>query len=181
MIIKRLAPRVEIDGILVFDASALGGSTEVGNALRPALDLLRQKDPVRFNRLRRHVREVIVAPISGAEYVHHLDVCFIGASTVQRGPPASLALILVHEATHALLQHRGCGWSTESRPRHEKICLRQEMRCALNLGDPYWIDLIRAKAERPVGRDEEIAARAEEIAALGLPRWFQKLWKYAQS
>lgn len=92
---------------------------------------------------------------------------------------ADVAATLVHEATHAWLEHLGFQYTAPERARIEAICYRRALRFARRL--PAATDLV-AKIERQLTRDpnyltndafrERIIA---ELKHLGIPDWVVRL------
>ena len=56
-----------------------------------------------------------------------LRACGLGADHVLCDPSASIAMTLVHEATHARLDQAGILYTAELRPRIERLCVRQKI------------------------------------------------------
>lgn len=177
---KRVSRAYTIHGIAVVE----GTNTEMGDALahemERAIELIRRHDQRSFYRIRRHTPEIIVMPITGATYSYDIGTCMLGEREVLRGNPAATACLLIHEATHARLHHRGIKWSDSSRSRVERICRREEYRFAKKLGNTALENHLRLKVESSISRDEEIQVHVEDLKGMGAPRWLQALWRYAR-
>jgi hypothetical protein len=100
-----------------------------------ALNLIRNFDPVRYNRLRRDVRRiwVKVIPTGMANFEHSTWTCNLDPRYMKDQPAESIACTIVHEATHARLFRRGIDYEEERRARVEQICLRRELAFASKL------------------------------------------------
>lgn len=123
--------------------------------------------------------EIIIAPVLGAEYSFALRVCLLGRGLVSRGDIRIMATVLIHETTHGWLYAKGIRWSEDRHQRVEAICLREELRFARRLADGrLQMAVLRRLNELPQ-REDELQERARSIGALGMPRWFTRLWMYA--
>ena len=64
-----------------------------------------------------------------AQYAREINACEIDERYMlgERYAPELAASVIVHEATHARLEHMGFVYQEERRQRIEEICLRQEL------------------------------------------------------
>ena len=114
-----------------------------------ALDLIAAYDRVRYDRLRRDLKRVWVRTLFGdlANFNESADACELDVRFVLDAEPSpeTVASIIVHEATHARLWHRGIGYEAHLRSRVEAVCFRRELAFAKKLpnGKP-----LRKRAER---------------------------------
>jgi hypothetical protein len=178
---RHIVPSAVVAGIRIVDAASLTAVSHAAERIKPALDLLQTTDPRRFNRVRRNIPELVVIPISGAEYSFHLRTCFIGHVAANQGSPESLALMLIHESTHAELHRRGFEMTPITHGRHEKLCIKEELRFTRRLNDTRWVSLVGQRLNEIPSRADEVQARITEIAAAGMPKWYQRLVAYANS
>jgi hypothetical protein len=98
---------------------------------------------------------------------------FLTLPTVLASAPASLAMTIVHEATHGRIIDRGIQYYVENRDRIEGACVRQEAVFARSLpGGEALAAAEMRKLEQPWWSDQAILegklrmAKAEE-----LPEW----------
>lgn len=94
--------------------------------------------------------------------------------TVLSSASANLAMVIVHEATHARIDNRGIAYYVEDRERIEAACVRQEALFARALpGGEALADAEVKMLENPWWSDQSMEegklrlARAEEM-----PGWF---------
>ena len=130
------------------------GIADVGNPdglfsskVMEALHLVALHDPRRFKRIEQMIRWVAnQATVHGglAEYHSDLSACFIDFPRLapvseDRFRLACVACILVHEATHGLIEHRGIRYGPETRGRIERLCVLEQNRFAsrLQASDPH--------------------------------------------
>ena len=175
----RSAPTSVRDDVRIIDGTALGGGAGEPEALIPALDLIEQKVPERYARLKKVMNTVVLMPIGrGAEWVGNVKACYIDRDTVLDHPSAAVASLLVHESTHAYLDHLGCRWSPDRYPRIEAICIREEIRFAEILGDKELEHWARRRLHNipPLGHWDEDRL-INELAVL--PKWMGRLYEYA--
>ncbi len=89
----------------------------------------------------------------------------------------SIASVLVHEATHARLDHCGFGYDEAERDRIEKVCLRREMAFAkrvpgATLDGRVEETLAHERDYSDASLDEmAVADGRKQLAELGTPRW----------
>jgi hypothetical protein len=95
-----------------------------------ALELIRLHAPVRYQRLRRDLRGVLVLgkPDALAEYHSDLRLCelYVHHVTKPTVGPGLIAASIVHEAEHARLLRLGFGYAPAVQHRIERICHRAE-------------------------------------------------------
>lgn len=153
-------------------------------AIEQALGLIKQHDPVRFNRLKRDLARVWVRILAGneGEYNASLDACTLDDRFLlaQAPHPERIAAAIVHEATHARLWNSGIGYEEPIRIRVEAVCFKRERAFAARLPDG---EEIRARAEAKLAyytfetwTNAALSARHEAGAAqalrdLGQPEW----------
>jgi hypothetical protein len=123
---------VQIDGLTVgvfLPINAAEFGVLVGK-VTAALGLIREYSPVRYQRVRRDLRGVLVlgSPDALGEYHSDLGLCelyvhHLKAPTVG---PGLVASSIVHEAEHARLTRLGFGYAPEVQHRVERICHRAE-------------------------------------------------------
>jgi hypothetical protein len=120
-------------GVLLPPVSTVSAE-ELFSKVAAALDLLRDHGPRQLARMRRLVSGVLVFGSVGPDGEWHPEARLI----LLREPnlaksdthPAQVACLLVHEISHAWLEHRGCEYVSGRRRRIEAICCRAEARLA---------------------------------------------------
>ena len=173
-----------ICGIRVGTAQSNAATSEAMlGKLEAALTLLKRHDPRPVAALQKVTDGIFVFGTAGvcAEWWRDARLVVMqdeyladsGTST------AAVAATLVHEATHAWLEHLGFQYTAERRPRIESICFRRELRFARRL--PGATDLA-AMIEQQLTRspehltDEAFRERTlAELRQLGVPDWLVRL------
>ena len=93
--------------------------------IRESLQLVKEADPVRWRRLQRYM-PLMVETYGGSVYNDFFGAGFIDLA---KHKPWRLAGTIVHELTHAYLHGR---WQVpyrgELKERHERVCLKEELR-----------------------------------------------------
>jgi hypothetical protein len=147
--------------------------------IKSALALVEEHDPKFFARMQRDLRRIIIAPEGGSEgsYWASLRASVIDARHLMRDPVESVAMTLVHEATHARLQRAGIPDLPSLRSRIEAVCLRAEIALGSKL--PGTDELV-AEAKRAHETEWWDAAsrgirRDRHLRALGVPEWLVRL------
>lgn len=107
------------------------GKDGVFERVAQALSLIKTSDPLRYRRILRDIDRIVVAPlVTGAEaqYSRTINACEIDERYMlgERYAPELAASVVVHEATHARLEHMGFAYVEERRQRIERICMRRE-------------------------------------------------------
>jgi len=96
-----------------------------------ALRLIKQHAPLHYSRVIHDLQRVLIDVVPGAigSYQPSLNACVLDERFVLSETTAleDIASTIVHEATHARLQHRGIGYDEAIRARVEAICMRREM------------------------------------------------------
>ncbi len=146
---------------------------QVGAALR----LIMTNDPARYDRIRRDLKRVLLTLASGGQYLPRLETCRIGIDYVRRSSPLEVAMMIVHEATHARLWRAGYRYEPADRGRIERICIRAEMTFASRIPGS---GLAIARTEQLLRsewwtREEHNRRSLAELRALGCPRWFVRV------
>ena len=153
-----------------------------------ALALIKAYDKRRYDRLIKDLERVWVRMLpdelgnfSRALRACVLDTRFVLAETTSL---EILAVVIVHEATHARLRHCGIGYDEQMRHRVEAVCFRRELAFARKLpkGQPVrewiensleqvpafdWTDAARAK--------RDLEGNVEILHHLGAPKWLVRM------
>jgi len=155
-----------------------------------ALSLIKRYDPLQFARVLHSLDRIWVniLPDAPACFQRSLQACvfderFVLAATTT---PETIAKTIVHEATHARLEHWGIRYDEKDRTRIEAICLRRELAFVANLpaSEPLREELDRTLqwcADNPnyfsnldfYNRDVE--GRVAALRYLGTPDWLIRL------
>ncbi len=150
-----------------------------------ALDLIKTSDPLRYRRILRDLDRIVVAPLltgAKAQYSREINACEIDERFIlgERYAPELAASTIVHEATHARLEHMGFVYVEERRQRIEQICVGRE--CAFLAKVPgnvasERIDYLRQYEVDPHDLSAEAFAKRGEtgerevLRYLGVPDW----------
>ncbi|MFN0061092.1 MAG: hypothetical protein ACKVPX_01040 [Myxococcaceae bacterium] len=135
-----LSRKRELLGIEVaISLSSVTEAEQIFTKVEAALQLTAKIDPRQFSRLRRAVRRIWVRFTSdrvAGEWFKKDQICVLSDLYVldEQTSTEELALLLVHESSHAWLQHLGISQQQEELERREKICVRAERAFARKLG-----------------------------------------------
>lgn len=129
----RLSTGRRVDGLWV--GVAIGSERElILRRVEEALRLIQKYDRLRYDRLVRDLERVWVRDIPGTRgsFDQPLRACSLDRVFVlaEKSCPELIAATIVHEATHARLDHCGIGYEEELRPRIEATCFRRELAFA---------------------------------------------------
>lgn len=167
----------EIDGIecRVFEDAAI--ADEVFSIAAAALRLIAATDTRCYRRIRKHVATVLFAYGSGGQYLTRLRTCHISIEYARRVTPLELAMMIVHEATHARLWYIGCGYDDSVRERVERACVSAEIAFASRIpGSAEAIDKTRRLLETRWWTTAQHGHRlASTLLGLGTPHWIVRL------
>jgi hypothetical protein len=100
-----------------------------------ALTLFERLDPRRYRRMKHDVDRILVAHFSTASGVYFPGSRSIHLSSelLRDFPPSNIALSLVHEATHARIDHAGILSAPVDLQRIERRCALEEIAFARRL------------------------------------------------
>lgn len=164
----KIARKRQVHGVTLVDLARETLSSQAVERAVEALNLVRQCDPAVWRRLVRDVRYVVVTRTLGTagEYWANIQWVLLNDAVVARQTTEAIAMVIVHEATHARLWRMGFGRCSD-RERIETTCVEAEITFAQKL--PGTSDLIagaRAKlATRYWETDLRAIARQSERAA----------------
>jgi len=161
----RVVESRDVDRVEVF--------SRVGEALR----LIFAYGPRFFGRMRRDVKSFLFSDRSGGSYLAGLETCCIGIDYVLRVAPLELAMMIVHEATHARLARAGFRYSEECRERIERICVEAEVIFAQRVPDS---DAAVSRARKLLETrwwtsENSMDAALGELASRGVPTWIIRI------
>lgn len=168
-----LSQRGEIDGLEVRVSASPVEAREVFAGIAAACKLIARYDARLYGRMRRSVRRILVTEASGGHYLPRLETCRIGLGATRRSSAIELAMLLVHEATHARLWKAGCRYAEKDRARIERMCVDAEVAFAQRVpGSEAAVATARALLDTAWWRAEATSRRSiEELRRLGCPEW----------
>lgn len=149
--------------------------------IEESLRLIEQVQPIRYQQIVRDLGRIWVRSLSYArgQYNDSVRACSISAKAFDGyyNRPEEIALIIVHEATHARLARLGIGYDEAIRSRVEAICHRRELSFAKLLDDEQAIYVAGYYLANPVDYSDEAVDSRSEAALLadardiGFPLW----------
>lgn len=148
--VSRLLDRISLRSIREHEVARYGAISiadfrGAGEAFRTdivqALQLVSEHDARRFGRVQRTCRFVVNHPIprgSPATYSNEWNACLMDYDMLRGIEPAEfrqgcIACLLVHEATHGLIERRKIRYVGDNRLRIEQLCMREQNRFAARL------------------------------------------------
>jgi hypothetical protein len=155
-----------------------------------ALQLMKQKSPLHYSRVIHNLDRIWVRllPASPANYLRRLNACQLDERFVEHeeATPELIASVIVHEATHARLEHWGIIYEEAKRYRIEAICLRRELHFVSGLaGCEVMQDSVRRSLEYYGNNCEYFSNSSfrkrfddgslEDLRWLGVPNWLVAL------
>ena len=179
----RFSKSRRVDGLWVGVASF--GPEPILRRVEEALRLIQTYDQRRYNRLVRDLERVWVRDIPGAigNYNKSMRACTLDREFVagERSNPELIAVVIVHEATHARLERCGIDYKEELRSRIEAVCIRRELAFAAKLPNGEQLRAQAASslelcAAQKLWTNVAIAERhdkaaVERLRQLGTPEW----------
>lgn len=169
-----------IDGLWVGTYSNAG---QVMPRVEEALALIKTRDPLRYRRILKDVGRVWVnlTPGVAARFKFGIRTCELDERFVlaETSSPEAIAAVIVHEATHARLEHRGIGYDERIRGRVEGVCARRELAFAKLLPDGEQArEAAEARLALPLatwtdaaGLERNLQASLEILRDRGAPSW----------
>lgn len=175
----RFLPCREAHGIRIIVARfGTDVQEQLVNKVASALSYIERYDPSRSARIRRDLNAILIwvaTPGTVAFYEEQHGLCVLNAKHVRQNHAIQIALLIVHEATHARLQ---CFEFTEpKRGRIEQICKRAEIQFAARLPGSEDLQSILATELAAIDvsalTDEAIFQRGQhDLRLAGVPEWF---------
>ena len=171
------ARRGIVEGVRVCVSHSADDGDDVFGKVAEALRLIDMYAPRMSARMRRDVKRLLFADVSGGRYLAGLRTSMIGVDYARRAPPLELAMMFVHEATHARLAIAGFRYLGACRERIERICIAAEIAFAERVpGSETAIDSTRALYKSEWWTPER--STEDDIAGLrrrGLPDWIMRI------
>ncbi len=166
-----------VEGVRVCVSLSTDDSDEVFAKVTEALRLIIRHAPRVSARIRKDVKTLLFADVSGGRYLAGLRTSMIGVDYARRVPPLDLAMMFVHEATHARLARAGFRYLGARRERIERICIEAEIAFAERVpGSETAIDSARALQENEWWTPERSGEDAiAELRRRGLPEWITRI------
>jgi len=146
----RIAEKRQVHGVTLVDLARETPDGQAAEGAAKALELIHQHDPAVWRRLVRDVRYVVVTKTFGTAGEYWVDSGWVllNEAVVMRQMTEFIAMVVVHEATHARLWRMGFGRCPD-RERIETACVEAEIRFARRLpGTANLIAGARAKLTR---------------------------------
>ena len=126
--------------------------------VQEALDLISRVDPIRFSRIRKDMRRILIMgdlKVLGRQLIASspdgLDGCFLDLDFLRMATVRRVAVVVVHEATHLRIDRARVKQPPSMRDRVEWVCMRAELSFARKLDDEFMAWLLRwhrARSER---------------------------------
>jgi hypothetical protein len=117
-----------------------------------ALALIKRHDPLSYSRIRRNLERiwVTILPDAIAHYDRALNACVFDERYVlaETTTLEKIAVSIVHEATHARLEHREIKYEEKLRSRIEAVCAGRELAFANKLPNSAELQEQRAYARQ---------------------------------
>ncbi len=128
--LKFLSKGREIDGLWIGSLTDDDQGRARGR-VEAAFALIKSTDPIQYRRTTRHLRRIWinVIPNGLAQYQSSIDACLIDERYVlsEETSIEMIASSVVHETTHARLDHLGIQYEEKKRSSIERICLGREV------------------------------------------------------
>lgn len=179
--LQLFSPKQVIRGLPVwFTFFEFGPRNSAAIRIAEALDLLRRFAPARHARVQAALSGILVFGTSSgiASYSSANRLCRLYEKYVldPSTTPTSIAVTLVHEATHGRLFDLGIGYEEPLRNRIERICIRAALGAAKRLPDSQQeIRLCTDQLSLPpetYSNEALYNRRASQLRELGCPEWF---------
>lgn len=174
-----------IEGFHVHIANYIVGVDEARDRLEAALQLLASVDMKRFRRMQRDLRRILVSDVATSGYSFPSNTCVLQLRLLRTKSAGTVALVLVHEATHARLYHAGIVTWQRIQARVERACVRQQIGFVRQLtaagwggGDKMINALEHALSDPWWTRKHQFELRLRALTESDLPRWIVRAWSW---
>ncbi len=161
--------RRTLSGLDVWSAADHDDDEILFGKVEAALQLLAEVDPLRYGRVLRFVRRIIITGTSRALYTPELKACVLGYPQLLSDAPERVAAAIVHESVHARLRRAGIPVAPATIAREERLCVREALA---------FLD------KTPTGREEAERVRLVVEAEFAAQRpWFHedRLWDHFET
>lgn len=150
---------------------------EALGSLTRGLELLEHGGGHFARRARRGCTRILVRERAFARYWRLPRAAVVGQSDLVQMSNGEVALLLLHEATHARLEGLGLTARRFGLDRIERVCLRRERALAQSFPDPArWISLVDQRLRDGLWDRHSVATRVEkEFAERGFPGWIARI------
>lgn len=171
-----LSTRTTVHGLSV---SVAGKREDAGDVLRRvavALDLIDRYAIGGLDTIRNHLKRLLFTEASGGDYHHSIRTCRISISYARRVPPVELAMMIVHEATHARLADEGRKYYGDQRENIERECVAEEIAFAKRIpGTEQVVARTEALIDHKwwTGKEYE-RSMLSELRVRGVPMWIAR-------
>lgn len=137
--------------------------------VKRALSLIEQSAPWVYRQLLRHVDRILIDDVRGPHYDRLGRLIWLRGPGMHPVEVESVAMTIVHEATHARIAGRNIAYAVGERARHENACCRAEARFAMRLGRPELAEKALVRLDHPWWTDQALRERSlREFDRLGL-------------
>lgn len=174
---KFSADVIELDGAQALDLGVVSPGPAI-KSLADGLAVLRNTG-LFHRRVQRACRRYVLFDEAAPEFWPLADAIVLGKSELAESNNGQVALVLVHEATHARLARLGLSARRFGVDRIEQACVRRERRAAADFPNgPQWVAFVDAKAGSRWWSSDEAALRIERQLAGAKPsrlrRWLAR-------
>lgn len=162
------------DGIEICVYPSMGRNREeaIFTGLAAALRLIHDVQPWRTPMLRRHLARILCVYPLGAEYVPSIEACVIGYQVVEKGRIEQVAEAIVHELTHARIEHCGIEYTDTTRARIEHLCRKAELNFTRAVMSAPRLTRGEVPPLEPWWTEQHRVQRIlDQLRELGLPQW----------
>jgi hypothetical protein len=173
----RLSDRRVIRGFEVANLSESNESGRLFDRLEGVLSMMHGVAPGIVARMRQSFSRILIMPSGGASgsYWSFLDGCALGAQHLLKDSDASVAMTLVHEATHARLHRAGIRYRPALRARIEAICVRAEVDFGQRLPNAEHLvaeaeSALATKWWEPAAQEHRLRG---QLLSLRMPAWLR--------
>jgi hypothetical protein len=174
----RLGSKRTVHGVVLVDLIVRDEDGPAAPEVELAIALIARHDPVRHRRMLRDVRYVVVTHTTewAGEYREDIRSILLDASNVLKQTVEAVAMVIVHEATHARLFRMGLGRHPEP-GRIEEVCVRAEIAFARKLpGTERLITGAESKLATQYWETSTPGAADRYLKQLGFPGWARRMF-----
>ena len=172
-----LGRKQTVQGITVVDLVIRDEDRAALAAVGDAIELIARYDGARYRRMLRDVRYLVVThtAASAGEYREDIRSILLDATNIVRQTPTSVAMVIVHEATHARLWRMGAGRHPD-RARVEGACVGAEIQFARKIpGTERLIAGAEAKLATRYWEGSRPGTADRYLKRLGLGKWARRI------
>jgi hypothetical protein len=177
-LLRMTAPRRFVGSIELVDLSTSGATEFFFTRMSEALALLKERGPAISTGIRRRLKRIALLEAGGEFFHRGLKAYVVDLRTLKKRTVPEIALAIVHEGTHARIEHLGIRYEPTNRERIEQLCIRAELAFAERLPENHGLlEVVHRKLNNQWWSEESLhQRRLDQLKGYRVPGWVIRLY-----